>query len=193
MTSFTSCLVFVLSLLAAGAALASGGGHGEEAGGTWTTTLLTWRVLNTVALLALLVYFLKKPLVSYFKDRTAQIEKDLADAREQRAQAERTIREYEVKIAGMEEELGRMKAELAKSAEGEKRKVLLNADRMAEGIVEAAKIAAQQEVRKVRASLQNEAVDLAVATAEAIIKEKIGPEDHKKMVDDYLARIEGLK
>lgn len=192
MTSFTSCLVFVLSLLAAGTAAAAGG-HGEEAGGTWTTTLLTWRVLNTVALLALLVYFLKKPLVSYFKDRTAQIEHDLAEAREQRAQAERTIKDYEVKIAGMEEELARMKAELSKSADAEKRKVMLNADRMAEGIVEAAKLAAQQEVRKVRASLQNEAVDLAVATAEAIIKEKIGPEDHKKMVDDYLARIEGLK
>jgi F-type H+-transporting ATPase subunit b len=193
MTSFTSGLTLVGLLLAAGVAAASGGGHGEGGGGTWTGTLLAWRVVNTVALIALLVYFVKKPLVDFFKGRTAQIEAELAEAREQRTKAEQTIKEYEAKIAGMAQEIERMKAELAKAAAAEKEKVLANADRMAQGIVEAAKIAAQQEVRKVKMSLRHEAVDLAVAAAEAIIKGKIGPNDHKQMVDDYLARIEALK
>jgi Kef-type K+ transport system membrane component KefB len=45
---------------------ASSGG-GEES--IWNSWLLTWKVINTIVLIALLVYFVKKPLVTFFSDR----------------------------------------------------------------------------------------------------------------------------
>jgi F-type H+-transporting ATPase subunit b len=155
--------------------------------------MLIWRVINTVALLALLIYFLKKPLVNFFKERKAKIEKDLADAVEQRRKAEDLIKEYQSKLAGMEQELERMRGELQKAAEGESQKVISNAEKMASTIIESAKIAAEQEVRKAKVALKDEAVTLAVEMAESLIREKISDDDRKRIVEDYLVKVGGMK
>jgi F-type H+-transporting ATPase subunit b len=96
-------------------------------------------------------------------------------------------------MAGMEQEIERLKAELKKSAAAESEKVVANADRMASAMVESAKLAAEQEVRKAKAELQAESVDLAVEMAEALIREKIGDDDQKKIVEEYLSKVGGMK
>lgn len=182
--------VLVLALLV-GSALAST--HGGEVS-QWTmgaTGKFTWRIINSIVLLIVLVYLLKKPLMTYFVERKAQIKKDLAEAQQAKERAEQTIKEYEAKMAGMEQELEKMRQELQKSAAAESEKVIENADRMAAAVVESAKIAAEQEVRKARTILQNEAAELAMNMAEALIREKIKPEDQKRIITDYLAKVGG--
>jgi F-type H+-transporting ATPase subunit b len=155
--------------------------------------MLSWRVINTVALIALLVYLLKKPLADFFAERRNKIERDLEEARGQRDKAERTIEEYKQKLAGMEAELEKMRVELKKSAEAEKDKVLANAERMSNAMVESARIAAEQELRNAKITLKNEAVDMAVQLAEALIREKINEDDRKRIVEDYLVKVGGMK
>lgn len=187
----TVIVMALLGVICVSAAIASGGGHAEES--PWTTSKLIWRVINSVALIALLVYFLKQPLVNFFTERTEQISKDLQGAREQREHAEQLIKEYEQKIAGMEKELERMRAELAAVAEAESIKVVANAEQMAAKMVASAKVTAEQEVRKARIVLKNEAVELAVQMAEAMIREKITEDDRRMIVEDYLAKVGGMK
>jgi F-type H+-transporting ATPase subunit b len=187
--TFAVIMALPLVLQLASTALASSEGGSE----TWTTSMLIWRVINTVALLALLIYFLKKPLVNFFKERKAKIEKDLADAVDQRRKAEDLIKEYQSKLAGMEQELERMRGELQKAAEGESQKVISNAEKMASTIIESAKIAAEQEVRKAKVALKDEAVTLAVEMAESLIREKISDDDRKRIVEDYLVKVGGMK
>jgi len=178
-------LVLILSV---GCSFAS-----SEGGGTWTSTLLTWRVINTVALLAILIYVLKKPMANFFSERKIQIQRDLEDSKEQLARAERIIAEYQQKIAGMEKELDKMRAELAKSAEAESRKVIAGAERMAEAMVDSARLTADQEVRKAKVALKSEAVSLAVELAEALVRERIDDDDRKRLVEDYLGKVGGMK
>jgi F-type H+-transporting ATPase subunit b len=159
----------------------------------WSFSKLFWRVVNTVALLALLVYFLKKPLANFFTERTAQISKDLGEAREQRARAEALLHEYKQRLAGMERELENMKAELRKSSEAETQKVIATAERLAASMVETAKLTAEQEVRKAKAALKAEAVDLAMEMAEALILEKITQDDRKRISEEYLVKVGGMK
>lgn len=175
-------------LLLAGVASASEGGDSP-----WTMSKQIWRVINTIALLALLIYFLKKPLVNFFSERKANIARDLQEAKEQRARAEALIKEYQQKIAEMEKELDKMRVELAKSAESEREKVLTNAERMAASVIEAARITADQEVRKAKTALKNEAVELAMGMAEALIRDKITDEDRQRITEDYLVKVGGMK
>jgi len=177
-----------LILLLAGVAQAA-----TEEGSPWTTGKQVWRVINTIALLALLMYFLKKPLVSFFSERRASIARDLQEAKEQRARAESQIKEYQRKIADMEKELERMRAELTKSAESESQKVVANAERMAAAIVDAARLTADQEVRKAKAALKHEAVELAMGMAEALIRDRITDGDRQRITEDYLAKVGGMK
>lgn len=175
-------------LLASIALAASEGGSSP-----WTTSMLLWRVVNTVALLAVLVYFLKKPLVNFFRERKTKIERDLVEAVELRQKAEELIKEYQRKLAGMEQELEKMRGELQKAAEGESTKVIAAAEKIALSIIESAKIAAEQEVRKAKVVLKDEAVTLAVELAESLIREKISDDDRKRIVEDYLVKVGGMK
>jgi len=182
-------LVVPVFLVLTVTAFASGGDEASP----WTASKLIGRVINTIALLALLYYFVKTPIVKFFGERKEQIQKDLEEAKEQRDKAERTIAEYRVKIASMEQELEKMRAELKQAAEVESEKVVANADRMAVAMIEAAKVTADQEVRKAKIDLKNEAVELAVEMAEALIREKIGKDDRKRIVADYLVKVGGMK
>ncbi|MBI5249001.1 MAG: ATP synthase F0 subunit B, partial [Desulfomonile tiedjei] len=161
-------------------------------GSPWTTGMLLWRVINTVALLAILVYVLKKPLGNFFTERKAQIQMDLEQAREQRDLAEVMIKDYQQKLAGMEQELDKMRAELKKSSDAESAKVIANSERMAASMAEAAKVAAEQEVRKAKIELKNEAVALAIELAESLIREKINDDDRKKLVEEYFVKVGGM-
>lgn len=183
-------VVAVLATVLAPDVYASGAGEGAS---PWDSWMLSWRVINTLALIILLVYLLKKPLQNFFSDRRTRIARELEDAREQRNRAEQTIQEYKVKLASMEAELEKMRAELRKSAETEKEKVLANAERMANAMVESAKVAAEQELRNAKMALKNEAVELAVQLAEALIRERINEDDRKRIVEDYLVKVGGMK
>ena len=181
----------IIGLLGLSTVVHASSGGGEES--IWNSWLLTWKVINTIVLIALLVYFVKKPLVTFFSDRKEQILKDLAEAVEQREEALRLLADYKEKIAGMEEELERMRVELRKSAEGDSEKIMANAERMSSAMVESAKITAEQEVRKARETLKKESVDLAVQMAETMIREKISEQDRKRIVEDYLVKVGGMK
>lgn len=180
--------VLLLALVAPSAQAAS-----AEGASPWNPWMLLWRVINTVALIGFLGYFLKKPLVTFFAERKAQIVRDLEQAREQRDTAQLIIEEYKEKMAGMEKELERMRAELKKSADAETEKVVAGADRMATAMVEAAKVSAEQELRKAKIVLRNEAVEMAVQLAESLIREKINEEDRKRIAEDYLVKVGGMK
>lgn len=183
---FLGVILVVLSVTCAFAS--SEGGESQ-----WTMAKQIWRVVNTIALLALLVWALKKPLVNFFSERKTKIEEDLAEAQRLKEQAEELIREYEGKIAGMEQELTKMRAELQKAAESESQKVVANGERMAAAMIEAAQVTAEQEVRKARETLKNEAVTLSIELAEALIREKINEDDRKRIVEEYLVKVGGMK
>ena len=161
--------------------------------GPWSAWMLLWRVINTAALIGLLIYFVRKPLATFFSERKGQISKDLEEAKEQREKAEALLSEYKQKFAGMEKELEKLRTELQKSADAESAKIMANAEKMSVSMVEAAKLAAEQEVRKARATLKNEAVAMAVQMAESLIREKINDADRKKIVEDYLVKVGGIK
>lgn len=187
----TALIVLFLSVILASAVTVFASGGGEES--PWTVSTLIGRVINTIVLIGVLWYVLKKPLSTFFSERKEQIRKDLEEAKIQREKAERTIEEYREKLAGMEQELEKMRAELQKSGETESAKVAANAERMANSMVEAAKLAAEQEVRKAKIALKNEAVELAVQMAESLITEKIDEDDRKRIVEDYLVKVGGMK
>jgi F-type H+-transporting ATPase subunit b len=181
-------MMALMVLLMAGVAYAAG-----EEESAWTSWKVAWEVVNFIGLIVLLVYFLKKPLVTFFSERTAQIQKDLDDARDQRERAEALIAEYKEKIAGMEQELEKMRIELKMSAETESEKIRMSAERMAASIVESARMTADQEVRKAKVALKAEAVELAMEMAETLIREKIGEDDRTRIIEDYLVKVGGMK
>ncbi|MDX1581858.1 MAG: F0F1 ATP synthase subunit B [Alphaproteobacteria bacterium] len=172
--------------LVAGVAGAAGGGHVDS--GVLLKDFL-FRVLNFSIVVALLVYFLRKPLKKGLSGRREDIEKALAEARQAKEEAEAKFAEYDRKLDQATEEIAEISAAIRREGELEKQKIIDHAKEMAAKIEQDAEKAAELEVAKARAELQREAVQLAVNLAENLLKKNFTKEDDARLIDEYLQKV----
>jgi len=166
---------------AAPAAAATEDGHG---GG------LFWPVLNLALLLAVLIYFARKPVLSYLASRRDGIAKNLESSAQLLAESERKLREWSRKATHLDEELAAIRDATRRAAEAERDRILADARVTAERIQKAASAAAERELRQARAKLRREAADLAVELAGRLLREQVNETDRDRLLDEFIGRVE---
>ncbi len=110
-------LVSLLILSALAAFAAEEGGHG---GGD---PLINYKWINFAILAVLLVYAVVKYLIPMLNERSAEIQKDLAESRASVAQAEARIKDLEAKLGNFEGELSSIRARVAQEREAESKRI----------------------------------------------------------------------
>jgi len=166
--------------------------HGEEhavdMGALWKN--FGFRVLVFVLLVYILVKLAKKPLLDFLDKRTADIEKAIKDADEAAANAKAELAEYEIKMKGFEKDLETMKENSLKAAEAEKAQILEDASRQVDKLKAFAENLIESEVKRAKVQLKKDAVMAAVSAAEARIGTELDADKQKKLLDDYIKKIE---
>ncbi len=186
----TSILLAVLLVaLLSGVACASGGGHTDS--GVLLKDFL-YRILNFGIVVAILVYFLRKPLTKGLAGRREDIEKALAEAKQAKEDAEAKFAEYDRKLAEATEEIAGISEAIRREGELEQQKIIANAKQMAAKIEQDAEKAAELEVAKARTELQREAVQLAVNLAEKTLKKNFTKDDDARLIDEYMQKVGDL-
>jgi len=170
----------LLPVLARAAEEAAHHGAHEEGPG------MTWKIVNFVVLVIGIGIVWKKFLKGMLERRSEEISKALEDAKAARAEAEKLSAEYREKLGLLETRVAGVREELKQEGRDESAKILADARAAAEAIMESAKAAAAQEVKKARLELRAEAARLAVSMAEDILKKEIKDEDQKRLVRAYL-------
>ena len=183
----TSILLAVLLVLGLSSlACAAGGGHADS--GVLLKDFL-FRVLNFGIVVALLVYFLRKPLKKGLAGRREDIEKALDEAKQAKEEAEAKFAEYDRKLDQATEEIAEISASIRREGELEKQKIIANANEMAAKIEQDAEKAAALEVAKAKTELQREAVQLAVDLAEKKLKKNFTKDDDARFIDEYIEKV----
>lgn len=178
-------LALALALLPVAARAASEGGeHGASA------MTLFWHALNLLLLIGVLVYFARGPIAGYLNARRAQIEDGIQSAGRELAEAEKRLAACEQRAAGLDAELDEIRRVVREQAEGERDRLLAEAQATSERIRRDAIAAAEQEVRHARERLRSETVDLAVELASEILRGQVTDADRKRLADDFVARVE---
>lgn len=152
-----------------------------------------WRVMNFAALLVILIKFVKKPLADALKGRQQGIAAEFEDLETRRAEAERNYKEYEARLAGIDDELKSMVEKAIAQGQVEKARIIEEANRAAEGIKRQAEMAVQNEIAEAKRRLKTEIAEQAAIMAEAIIKKNLQDTDQNKLVEDYLTKLGGLQ
>lgn len=150
---------------------------------------LFWRTVNFIALLIILIKFLAKPIANALAGRRQQVINELETVQEKRNGAERSYKEFEARLAGMEKEMEGIVQRAIAQAENEKTKILADAEKAAEDIKRQAEAAIQAEIVEAKRALRNEVADQAAVMAEELIKKNLTPEDQVKITEQYLDRI----
>ena len=168
-------------------AYASGGEHHVDSGVLLKDFL--YRVLNFSIVVAILVYFLTKPLKKGLAGRRENIEKALQEAQKAKEEAEAKFAEYDRKLTQATEEIAEISDAIRREGELEKQKIIENAKSMAKQIETDAEKAAELEVAKARAALQQEAAHLAVGIAEDLLKKSFSKDDDARLIDEYMKKV----
>ena len=183
-------VVLLLTVLAL-SGFASEGGEGAHHMDTGKQLKdFAWRVLDFGALLALVIWALKKANVKgTLAARQEGIDKALREAAEAKDAAEKKLAEYSGKLVAANKEIDEIYAAIRTESEAEKVRIIAEAKVMAEKIREQASQSANQEVLKARNELRVEAARLAVELAEKSITEKIVKNDQDRLVGEYLTKV----
>jgi F-type H+-transporting ATPase subunit b len=169
---------------AAGPALASGEGEGGVGD-------LFFPALNFAILIAVLVYFARKPIRAFFAERRAQIQDDLKRAAALQAEAEARYAKWQRRLADLDTELEGIRAAVRERAETEREHMLADATASAERIRNEARAAVEQELRHARAQLREEASELAIELAGERLKGQVTAADRDRLFDEFIERVEG--
>jgi len=169
----------VIGLIVPSLAFASSeGGHGDSG--------MTWKIINFV-ILAVGVYLVwTKAISGLLTRRGSEIKNAIEEARKAKDAADRNAAEYREKLAILDSRVAEIHNELKLEGEAEKARIIAESARSAESLKAQAKIAAEQEIKKARIEIREEAARLAVQLAEEILKKELSPADQERLVKGYL-------
>ena len=186
--------LLALALLAPGFALFDSGlALGAEAGEVHAKAFSLkeelFKILNTLIVVAILYKLLAKPLRNFMSERREGIRKALAEAERARQEAERQLEEQRSKVADLEAELGRVREMGKRERELLRERLLADQEAQSKRLLDQAATTIGLETARARAELQNQAALLALELAEDMLAKNIGPEDQKRFVAEYLAKL----
>ena len=182
-------LVMVLPLLAALCLIATDVLASDGEGGYSVTTNFVWRVINFVVFFGILWHFTGKLIKNYFAGRRQGIQDSLDSLDERRAVAKKRLAEVEQHIANLDAERKAILDESRAQAETLKKNIVAAAHKQAEQIVAQARLTAENEGRTVLAEVRATLADEIVDAAEKVLREKLGPADHDRLINNSLNKV----
>jgi F-type H+-transporting ATPase subunit b len=146
---------------------------------------------NFAVLVFLLGRFAGPSMARFVRERHDSIAKQLAESGRLRDEARRKLDEYNLKLAGMNQEIDRLISEIRTEAENDRRRILAEADQRAARMKRDAEQQIQAELQRVKLELERETVLRAVALAEQLIRERAGREEQRELADRFVKDLEG--
>jgi F-type H+-transporting ATPase subunit b len=172
------------ALLLASVAQAAEGGHQASYKDFF------YSLFDFALLIGVLVYFARKPVVAFFRDRRLNIQDDLKTAADLRSEAEARYAKWQRRLMDLDAELAGIRALARERADAERERILADANAAAERIRRDAHAAVDQELRRARARLRQEAADLAIELAAESLHRQVTDADHDRLLDEFVQTIE---
>jgi F-type H+-transporting ATPase subunit b len=154
--------------------------------GDWLPRLVNFGIIAFVV-----VYFMRKPVRDFFKNRSAEIAKAMQDSKEARERAVAALAEMEQKIKALEAETTRLIADAQTRGEKDRQALLEEGKKVAQDVQAQVKQGIDIEMEKAKTALAVEASLLSLDLAEGRIKDKISGQDHERIVKEYIAKVGG--
>jgi len=150
--------------------------------------------LWTLIVFGVFLYFFRKTfwttIVSRAEEREKAVAKQLAEAGQANATAKALLDQHHKLLADSRGQAQAMLAEARSAAEKERAAALEKTRHEQDGLMERARRDIVAERDKAIAELRREAVDLALGAAAKVLGQRVDSETDRRLVMDYLARVE---
>lgn len=163
----------------------------SEAGGPLDVNpgLIIWTTVTFIILLYLLKKFAWKPILNSLNEREAFIKDSLEKAEKAQQEAEELLKQNQENLAKAEEEAQKVINQGREYAETLKAQILEESKKEAKKMIEDATAEIKQKNKEAFNNLKSEIADIAVNSAEKILRENLDAEKQKKLVEKYIQDI----
>jgi F-type H+-transporting ATPase subunit b len=150
-------------------------------------------LLVNFAILAYIYYRAgKKPITDGLASRADEIAKELIEAKKIKDDAVARAKEYEERLASLEDELDKIKGEIVKTGEADRERIVREAEEKAERMRRDAQFMLDQEMKQLRNDMLAYTIETATAAAEQVLKSKVGASDQDRLADEYLKELTAM-
>jgi len=151
---------------------------------------LWFSIINFSIFIGLLYYFLKKPIIDFFKSRRETLSKEMEDSDKMLKDAEAELEKYNKAIKELDEKIDEIKEIAKKTTEREQQNIIASSEEYSAKIKEEAEKIASQEVEKAIYLLREEISRLSIESAETSLKSKMDKKLNEKLITGLIDKIE---
>jgi len=180
--------LLLVGLAPSGIALAAGA---EEPGIINLNVTILIQAINFLILIFLLSRFLFKPLTKFLADRSAGIEKSLAEAKTAHEAAVKAQAEHQAQIRETQRDIAALREQGQREVEAQRQQLLHASREEAERLIVRTKAEIEAETKRAKASLREEVADIALAAAERLLGRTVNGDDQKRLAEQYVRELGG--
>lgn len=177
----------VVTILAAGPALAAGWGYSDT-----QIKDFVYRLMNFAVFFGVLFYFLRKPLPKFFRDRREAIARNLEYLETQARNLEEQTEILNRQIAGIASERDGILAQYERMSQKEADRIIDEAKAAADNIIRKTEMAMDLEIKSARQALLAEIVKLSTEAATELVETNINNDDQKRLAGEFMTQVEKL-
>jgi F0F1-type ATP synthase membrane subunit b/b' len=151
--------------------------------------LWLWQLANLAAFLAVLLYFVARPLAAMFRSRQLAVEERLREAKALRAEAERLAAEVRKRMARLDDEIAEIRARGVAEGEAERAALTEKADREVERVRREAEQEIGRHLAAAKLELRRTAADLTAGAAREMLSAQITDEDRRRLLEEGVSQL----
>ncbi|AOT70075.1 F0F1 ATP synthase subunit B [Geosporobacter ferrireducens] len=150
---------------------------------------LAFQIVNTIILYIILKKLLFKPVTEFMAARQNAIVESIQEADDKNTQADKLMQEYQLKLAGAQDEGREIIKDASKRAEERADEIVKSAQDEAGKIKERAEAEIKREQQKAVNALKNEVASMAVAAAGKIINKNLDVNEHSQLINEFIDEV----
>jgi F-type H+-transporting ATPase subunit b len=147
-------------------------------------------LVNFLVLVGLIAWVIRKKGNPALAARRAEVEKELAEAKRLRAEAEKRHLETATRLEKLDEEMVQIRGDMIKAGEAERDRIVAQAEEKAARLRKDTSFLIEQQIKQLRKELTQEAASAAVVAAQELLQERTTDADQDQLAEAYLNRLD---
>ena len=150
-----------------------------------------WGTIINFTVLALLIgWVIRKKGNPALAARREEVQKELEEAQRLRLEAEAKQREVASRLKQLDQEMAKIRADMAKAGEAERDRIVAQAEEKADRLRRDTAFLIDQQLKQLRQELTAEASRAAVEAAEGLLAAQTNESDQVQLAEAYLKRLD---
>ena len=163
-----------------------GEGHGHLSFNGLLKSLEFWgAVFNFTLLIVILVRLSKKPMHKFLTERSERIDRGIREAAQVKAKAEAVFNEYTERLKTLDQELNKLRSDIAKAAVEDRARIVADAEETAQRVKAETEALVARQGEQLEAEIRREVVQAAIEAATRAVREAASADDQRRLAEAF--------